>query len=171
MQSNISLPVRVARALVTAAYAVLLLASGVARADAPDVSRVAARARALETRLLAPCCWDQTLDVHDSDVARALHREITERLEHAEPADAVERDLVARYGERIRAVPPSSPLPTVALVTLLLIFLAGGALWLVARRWRDAGCRASGGAGHGPTESTEGLDHYDAQITRELAER
>ena len=30
----------------------------------------------LERRLFAPCCWSQTLDVHESELASSLRREI-----------------------------------------------------------------------------------------------
>lgn len=63
--------------------------------------------KSVETRLLAPCCWNGTLDVHESDLARDLRREIRARLRGGETVDAVEESLVARYGERVRATPKS----------------------------------------------------------------
>jgi cytochrome c-type biogenesis protein CcmH len=128
------------------------------------------RARALEGRLLAPCCWNQTLDIHDSELSRELHREITARLQGAESVEAIERDLVVRYGERIRAVPPSSPLSTVALATFLAIFLALIGLLRIARRWRDRAATAAVG-GDACAQDAAPQDVYEAQITRELAER
>jgi len=65
----------------------------------------AAHQHALEQRLLAPCCWRQTLDDHESPVASKLRAEIHERLAADEPVASIERDLVERYGERIRALP------------------------------------------------------------------
>lgn len=147
-------------------HVALILCSATTHADGPSVAE--AQARALEMRLLAPCCWNQTLDIHDSDLARSLHREIVDRLTRAESAEIIEGDIVARYGERIRAVPPSSPLPMVALGTLLCVLLAGVGLWIVALRWRAAGAQAS--TQDRAAVDTQSDDAYDAQITRELAE-
>lgn len=63
-------------------------------------------AQQLERRLLAPCCWRQTLEDHDSPAATALRSEIQQRLAAREPASAIEADLVARYGDKLRALPP-----------------------------------------------------------------
>jgi cytochrome c-type biogenesis protein CcmH len=59
----------------------------------------------LEERLLAPCCWKQPLSDHESETATRLRLEIESRVAAGEPADAIEADLVQRYGDRIRALP------------------------------------------------------------------
>jgi cytochrome c-type biogenesis protein CcmH len=61
--------------------------------------------KSVETRLLAPCCWNGTLDVHESDLARELRHEIRARLRSGESVEQVEESLVVRYGERVRATP------------------------------------------------------------------
>jgi cytochrome c-type biogenesis protein CcmH/NrfF len=66
------------------------------------------RATELETKLFAPCCYIQTLDVHESDLADKLRAEIERRLSTGEAALSIEDDLVTRYGARIRAVPRDS---------------------------------------------------------------
>lgn len=96
------------------------------------------KARATEERLRAPCCWTQTLDVHDSELSRELHREIVTRLRAGESSTQIEKVLVARFGERIRAVPHESPLSSVAFSVMAIIVLALAGLFVVARRWRDA---------------------------------
>jgi cytochrome c-type biogenesis protein CcmH len=62
------------------------------------------QAVALESTLMAPCCWNQTLDAHESDLASSLRREIHERLAHGETTSAIQADFVVRYGERIVAM-------------------------------------------------------------------
>ena len=57
----------------------------------------------LEERLMAPCCWQQTLDVHASPLATELRAEIKQRLVRGESVETIETDLVGRYGERMRA--------------------------------------------------------------------
>ncbi len=91
-------------------------------------------------RIVAPCCWTQTLDVHDSELVRALRSEIRERLRAGEAPDAIEDDLAARFGERIRAMPKGEdttrPLP----IVMGALTLAGGAALLRAiRRWTRRG--------------------------------
>jgi cytochrome c-type biogenesis protein CcmH len=86
------------------------------------------------SHLLAPCCWKQTLDVHDSDLARALRAEVRARLIAGEAPSSVEQGLVVRYGEGIRAVPLADPTPKAALIGLAAVVVAGVALTLVVRR-------------------------------------
>ena len=93
----------------------------------------------LESRLLAPCCWMQTLDAHESPIARELRDEIARRVRRGESAAAIEADLVARYGERIRAVPAGSDDRTTTGVAVGGFALAVLACVLVARRWVRAG--------------------------------
>ncbi len=77
--------------------AVLTLAATAALADEDATSLIA--------RLRAPCCWNQTLDVHSSPTADGLRDEIRRRFSAGETVPAIEADVVKRYGERIRAVP------------------------------------------------------------------
>jgi cytochrome c-type biogenesis protein CcmH len=90
----------------------------------------------LEERLYAPCCWRETLRVHDSDVAARLRAEIEARAAAGEPTRAIEDSIVLRYGERIRALPKGSdPRWLVGLVAA--ISAAAGLAWiarLVRRR-------------------------------------
>ena len=118
-----------------AAVAFLLWAlSSPASALAQAQSR---RAVELETRLFVPCCYVQTLDVHESDLADKLRGEITRRLSEGEAPQAIEDDMVARYGERVRAVPrdvdPRANIPVAVFAALTLGLLA---LAWVALRWQ-----------------------------------
>ena len=131
----------------------------VARADERDQERV------LEGRLLAPCCWMQTLDVHESPLASELRREVHARLHAGEGVRVVEADLVARYGERIRAVPADSdPRRGIGLASAALVAGSGGfLLWLFVRRVRR-------GRSATPRLVTT-RDDYDRRLDEELAER
>ncbi len=59
----------------------------------------------LEERLLAPCCYKQTLQIHESPKASELRREIRERLGRGDSVDAIEADMVRRFGPEVRAIP------------------------------------------------------------------
>lgn len=115
----------------------LVLAGGpAARAQAPAAQASAQdRARELAKRLKAPCCWRETLDVHESPVAASLRKELRQRLAEGESAGAVEADLVRRYGPGIRASLPVH----LGYVLFGGAFLIGAlALSLVARKQRAA---------------------------------
>lgn len=123
-------------------------------------------ASALEGRLLAPCCWNQTLDMHGSEPANELKREIRRRLAAGETAAAIEEDIVARYGEKIRAVPTGSPLKSTAVLLTLLMGAAGvGALFLLLR-WRRRSALPQ--APEPGEEKGSQRDEYDERIDAEL---
>jgi len=139
----------------------VLLGTAFARAEPPAKGEIA-----LEQRLVAPCCWVQTLDVHDSPVALDLRAEIHRRLLAGEPASKIEADLVRRYGERIRAVPPGNPLAKTAAVVLVAVALAGALLVLLVRRWAKRGRVV--GAAQTPPEGATPRDEYDDKLDDQL---
>jgi cytochrome c-type biogenesis protein CcmH len=110
---------------------------GAAHAEPPS-------AKYVEGRLLAPCCYQQTLDIHESELATALRVEIDGRVARGESAAAIEEDMVARYGERVRAVPkgaePRGAITIVGGLAVLASFL--GMLGLV-RRWSRRSSKVS----------------------------
>jgi cytochrome c-type biogenesis protein CcmH len=131
-------------------------------------ARVERQARGLEQRLLAPCCYQQTLDTHHSELTDELRRELRLRLTRGEAAVSIEQDLVRRYGERIVAVPASSPLETFALVVVVLVLVAGAAVWLRARRWvRKQGEPSS--PSQDEAANLAGDAAYDVALDRALA--
>ncbi len=90
----------------------------------------------LEGRIIAPCCWTQTIDVHGSPLSSELRLEIRRRLTAGETADAIEQSLVKRYGDKVLAVPPGSRLGGYAIwLGLTMVFAGGFAVWLL-RRWQ-----------------------------------
>jgi len=109
-----------------------------------DLGEKVPGAERLEGRLLAPCCWAQTLDIHGSEIANALRREIRTRLKAGESADAIEASLVARYGERLRAVPDRVPLDKMGGIGWLGVALAAGLVGVVLWRWRKRGLEFDG---------------------------
>jgi len=93
-------------------------------------------ARAVSSRLIAPCCYQQTLDVHESELATALRAEIASRLRAGESPAQIEDGLVERYGERVRAVPRDHDTrPHVLVLVALAMLVAAGLLGRAMRRW------------------------------------
>jgi cytochrome c-type biogenesis protein CcmH len=114
---------------------------------------------------MAPCCWTQTIDIHGSEIANDLRREIRKRLKGGESADAIEASLVNRYGAKILAVPPGSPLKTLATLLALGMGGAGAAAFVMLRRWRE---RTPVPAGGPPLGKREGDAQLEARLDAEL---
>lgn len=141
-----------------------LLAAPSAAGEAPGESTRAPGEARLEARLMAPCCWLQTLDVHSSPLSTELRAEIRTRLLAGESPDTIEDDLVARYGERIRAVAkghePGGPIPILVGVGMVV---SAAALLAMIRRWRRASVARA------PVPPAGGADdRYDRILDEEL---
>lgn len=138
----------------------------IANPPAPHETRAtqAPGARALERRLFAPCCYTQTLDLHESESAHELRSEIQRRLDAGERADAIEQSLVTRYGPRIRAVPSKDPMELIAPAMLVLVGLSGILVLRLIRRWQRRFER-TGGLVPAPAA---GPDAYDERLDTEL---
>jgi cytochrome c-type biogenesis protein CcmH len=140
-----------------------------------DFSELVPGAAALEGRIIAPCCWTQTIDIHGSEIATELRHEIRQRLKAGESQEAIEKDLVLRYGDRILAVPPDNPLKSVGVLMSLLFGAAGigaGALILRWRRRSDAErAEAEEAERRGKKKTKQGAkarDQLDDRIDAEL---
>lgn len=123
----------------------------------------------LEGRIRAPCCWNQTLDIHSSEVASALKREIRTRLRRGDAADAIEADIVARYGEKILAVPDKSPLKGFAIGLSAAMGLAGVAAAFMLVRWRRRSTQGQGAVK--PAELSTERDDLDERLDREIEDQ
>jgi len=66
----------------------------------------------LEGSLIAPCCWSQTVDKHDSQAAEDVREQITELILKGENKQEILDYFVAQpqYGERILATPSQKTL-------------------------------------------------------------
>ncbi|MBI4704796.1 MAG: cytochrome c-type biogenesis protein CcmH [Deltaproteobacteria bacterium] len=154
-----------------ALLAAAMFVAPVRAAAAPgDAGSAPAGERALETRLLAPCCYKQTLDAHESPLARELRAEIHRRLTAGESAVAVEHDLIARYGERIVASSRDDPLPGISLALLAAAAAVAGGLVVLLRRWARRRAQAPAPEASPVTEARQkgGRDRYDEQIDAAL---
>ena len=149
--------------------AVCLLTSSVgAQQISPETE---AQARALEERLRAPCCWNQTIDIHSSPLAQDMRHEVRVRLSAGETPDAIAASYVERYGDRILAVPEGNPLGAFALGVILFALLAGGGVVVVGIRWRRRSARDQAEAAAKPAVVGGEPDEWDARLDAELGER
>ena len=122
--------------------------------------------KGLEARLLAPCCYGGTLDVHDSELARDLRKEIEDRMARGESAEVIEADFVSRYGTKVRALPTEGALTTSFGLTFAAIFAAAAILfWRIRARAERAPAAAVA------TSSPIVRDAFDDKLDDELADR
>ncbi|MFO0624124.1 MAG: cytochrome c-type biogenesis protein CcmH [Polyangiales bacterium] len=155
------------RWLILAASLVTLAPS--ALAQAPGETMEVPGERAIQGRLIAPCCWNQTLDSHESPLADQLRAEIRTRLRGGETPAAIEADIVSRYGERVRAVPRDRD--TRGNVPLLVGAAMLASVVLLARlavRWVRRGNAPAEAPSPTPAEA-RARDDYDARVDDELA--
>ena len=119
---------------------------------------------------MAPCCWNQTIDIHGSEAAYELRREIRKRLKAGESADAIEASLVTRFGPKILAVPDSSPLGSLATLLSLAFGGAGVAGYFMLKRWSRAGKSPDAQKTDKKAASALKPDALDERLDRELSE-
>jgi cytochrome c-type biogenesis protein CcmH len=122
--------------------------------------------KGLEARLLAPCCYGGTLDVHDSELAHDLRKEIEDRMGRGESADVIEADFVARFGPRVRALPTEGALTTSFLVVFAGILAAAAVLF-----WRVRARAARAPASAYDPSKPPVRDEFDDELDEELADR
>lgn len=140
------------------AFGVVVLASG----DA--LAQLQPGAAALESRLNAPCCYGGTLDMHDSELARDLRKEIEERLAHGETSDAIQADFVERYGERVIAARSDKPIAAMTLSLLALMAAAAVGVSFLMRRWTRRPVARPTTTTAVPTRRDELDDRLDAEL-------
>lgn len=122
------------------------------------------QAGVVEGHLLAPCCYLQTLDVHQSALADTLRAEVRSRVAAGESTASIEDDFAARYGDRVRAVPRDHDRRHYVVVVFGLALALGALLlfWLL-RRWRTPLAPAVA-----PAVVDHALDPYEARLDEEL---
>lgn len=81
----------------------------------------------LEHSLVAPCCWNMTVDQHESPASREVRQKIAEMIKDGKSRDEIISYFVSQtqYGERILATPSQDNLLGKAaywLIPLALIF-------------------------------------------------
>lgn len=92
-----------------------------------------ARAVAIGRSLLAPCCYAETVEVHQSLAAQAMRHEIRDMLRRGISDADIVAFYVDRYGQRILATPPREfafglygpPILAVLVGTLAVLWLLG----------------------------------------------
>lgn len=124
-------------------------------------------ASAIEGRLMAPCCWTQTIDIHDSPVSLSMRHEIRRRLRNGETSEAIQASFVERYGPKIMAVQEGSHLKSVLIGLSVAMGGAGVAAAMMIGRWRKQSAAKDGPKpANGAPEPAR--DQWDEKLDAEL---
>jgi cytochrome c-type biogenesis protein CcmH len=106
------------------------------------------RIRALQEKLIAPCCWSESVAAHRSEVAAEMRAEIA-RMVHDGRTDREILDFYkAKYGTRI-LMEPEGQLRVWAYTIPIVASILGLALvvWIIRRMIRPQPESSPGGAG------------------------
>lgn len=122
-------------------------------------------ASAIEGRLMAPCCWTQTIDIHDSEISLSMRHEIRRRLRNGESAEAIQASFVERYGSKIMAVQSNSQLKNVFIGLSVVMAGAGVAAAMMIGRWRKQSATTPK-----PERDEAAPDQWDVKLDAELKE-
>lgn len=109
---------------------VLLAQTTFGLADNGDSNRAKDLQKELEHSLVAPCCWNMTVDQHDSQAARQVREKIAELIDQNKSKKEILAYFVAQpqYGERILAAPSQDTLLGKMAYWLIPIALVFGAV-------------------------------------------
>jgi cytochrome c-type biogenesis protein CcmH len=140
-----------------------------AQSALPPLSREkTALIRKIEGRLMAPCCYTQTIRDHDSQVAEQMREEVTSMVASGKSEQEIITYYRAKYGETILVVPDGA---TGGLLTYtpVTIFLASVGLLLFFIK-KTAGNRDTANSQPEPeTNETERLA-FQEKIRTEIGE-
>ena len=154
--------------LAVALIAIGSQASTGAAAPSPHVNNLrpvhTAEVKKIAGKLMAPCCWSQTADVHTSDTAKKIQAQIREALDQGYSEKQILAAFVTEYGERILARPTASGFNLMVWILPIVALGAGGmAFW---RFVQHAHARPA----PKPKRTTRAEESYSERFERELAE-
>ena len=92
--------------------------------------------RDIENNLIAPCCWNQPISVHYSEVSEQMRQEVRTMVAQGKSRDEILDFYVAKYGERILATPRPKGINALAYILpwAALILGAWGLVIFLKRR-------------------------------------
>ncbi|MDZ7268186.1 MAG: cytochrome c-type biogenesis protein CcmH [candidate division KSB1 bacterium] len=124
-----------------------------------------AEVRQIAGKLMAPCCWSQTADVHQSEAADQIQAQIRMALQRGQTEQQIIAGFVAVYGERILATPAATGFNLMVwILPIIALPLGGWILWRYLRHVQPLAATPPA-AKAAPVD-----DSYEARFERELAE-
>lgn len=98
----------------------------------------------VEARLLAPCCYTQSIAEHGSDIAVQMRREVTEMVAEGKTEEEIVNYYRDQYGDRILIVPDGLTGRILFSLPVATLVVASLALFTWLRRMLHSGKRARG---------------------------
>jgi cytochrome c-type biogenesis protein CcmH len=128
----------------------------------------AALVRDIENNLIAPCCWNQPISEHPSEISDIMRMEVREMVAEGKSRNEILDYYVARYGERILAAPRAQGINILAYAApIAALILGGGGLFLFRGKKR---VYAPAAAAAVPLPLPLNDNHYNDIIEKELRE-
>jgi len=90
--------------------------------------------RKIEGRLMAPCCYTQTIRDHDSQVAEEMREEVTDLVVSGKSEKEIITYYRTKYGETILAVPDGFSGALLVILPISALLVSAGALLVHIRR-------------------------------------
>ncbi len=93
-------------------------------------------ARRIEEKVIAPCCWSESVGVHRSESAAQMRSEIERQVAAGRGEREILNGFITRYGERILLEPRGAKSQWLVWTPLAALFLgfAGLALFMLRRK-------------------------------------
>lgn len=134
---------------------------------APPAVFDAALQKKIEQELIAPCCWNMTVDQHESPASRQLRAEVATMLRAGKSKEEIFDQLVAIHGERILARPRRHGFNLMAYVAPVAALAAGSVIVVFFLRRRVPPTLVA--RSNGPAASRGGNDQaWDQKVEEEL---
>jgi len=93
----------------------------------------------IDGKLIAPCCWTQTVALHESQKAEEIKMQVRLLVAQGKPESEIIDVFVGQYGEQILAAPRAHGFNWLAyLLPFGAIIVGLGAISVLAGRWRGA---------------------------------
>ncbi|MCH8018652.1 cytochrome c-type biogenesis protein CcmH [candidate division KSB1 bacterium] len=126
----------------------------------------------IEHSLVAPCCWNMTVDQHESPASHRVRDKIAELLEQSKTKEEILTYFTAQpqYGERILAAPSQKNfLGKMAYWLIPIVFIFGGLIAVKTIRSLSK-AKPAKPAQYKKTESQPDGDKWEQKVEDELSE-
>jgi cytochrome c-type biogenesis protein CcmH/NrfF len=123
-------------------------------------------AKAIETLLVAPCCFRQQVSEHQSAAADETRKDIRARLSRGATREQILAAYVSQHGERILASPPPAgfSLSLYVLPVVILITTVGVLAGMIGRFVRDRAAPSLAPVGGGPAPDCAAERRLDDEL-------
>ena len=138
--------------------------------ESDDVNAVQSLQKDIEHSLVAPCCWNMTVDQHDTGAGPRVRAEISELIKAGKTKQEMLDYFVAKYTERILSAPSQKTfLGKMAYWLIPIVFIFGGLIAVKTIRSLSK-AKPTKPDQHKKTESQPNGDKWEQKVEDELSE-